>query len=169
MGLAEDEVYLGAKALLIRRGWQLLAGQPPDGCDHLPVVEVKWAGRTGIGSKGAYKPDLLAHRLGIFLLVECKPDHSEADANKLREILRDPDRVALLFEEMTQRRLFERHGVTCHLAAFRRGLRGGLAHSGDGPPQPDLIVLLVQGMDGSGSVIPPTRPDPPVEDALGER
>ena len=39
--LSEEEVYNGAKRILKNNNYTLLAGQPPRGVDHLPVVEIK--------------------------------------------------------------------------------------------------------------------------------
>jgi hypothetical protein len=166
MLLDEDIVYVGTKAMLRRLGWTLLAGQPPSGCDHLPVVEVKRHGRTALGSKGAFKPDIIAHRGGVYLLVECKPDHSEADILKLRHILATPERVSLLFDEVLNRHLLERHGLHSDADAFRAGLRGAIAHSGAGRALPDLAVLLPRDMEGHGNVLAPTRRDLMLEAAL---
>lgn len=157
--LPEDQIYLGAKALLIRTGWKVLAGQPPDGCDNLPVVEIKIPDRKSIGSRGAYKPDLIAAKASVFLLVECKPGHSDADAVKLRTILRDPVRIRLLFAEIQQRHLLERRGLSTNEAEFCRGIRGALAHSGRPVPQPDLATITIIDPEGDGEVILPTFVD----------
>ncbi len=164
--MEEDAVYVAAKRFLKERGWTLLAGQPPSGCDHLPVVEVKSTTREGIGSRGAYKPDLIGYCAEVFLLVECKPAHDEGDATKLREILTDPGRVSTLFEELRQRHVFDRHRITTDIARFRRRLRGALAHSGEPNPQPDLLVITLSGLDGSGKAFPPTSPDQLLKAAL---
>lgn len=157
--MEEDSVYMATKGFLKGQGWGLLAGQPPSGCDHLPVVEVKSTTREGIGSLGAFKPDLIAYYADIFLLVECKPGYDEGDAAKLREILSDPGRVSTLFNELRQRRVFDRHRITTDIAHFTRGLRGALAHSGKAHPQPDLLVIIVDKLDGSGKLFPPTTAD----------
>lgn len=152
--LAEDEVYVATKAWLRANGFALLAGQPPRGCDNLPVVEIKSADRQGKGSWGAFKPDLIAVRVPIVFVVECKPVHDEADARKLREFLGDRARRSALFDEVAQRRLLERRGVVLDCAAFDAGLRGVLAHSGVAIPQPDLATIVVTGLDGAGAITP---------------
>lgn len=132
---------MAAKRALKGWGFQLLAGQPPSGCDHLPVVEVKDPERIGIGSKGAYKPDLIAHRAGVFLIVECKPEHDDGDAEKLRGILASPARLKLLYEEIRLRRIFDRHKVITDADHFQARLRGCLAHAGAVRPIDDLYVI----------------------------
>ncbi len=148
--LQEDEVYIGAKAFLVGNGWTLLGGQPPSGCNHLPVIEIKDPNRVGIGSKGAYKPDLVAHMNGITLVVECKPDFSRPDEAKLLGILSDPGKKRELYDEMSKRNLFERHGIHIGQGEFERNLRGALAHSGSTHSHRSLLVLSIENMEGRG-------------------
>jgi hypothetical protein len=165
--LREDEVYIGTKSLLRKNGWILLAGQPPDGCNHLPVIEVKSPDRAGIGSKGAFKPDLFAYRKGIFLLVECKPAFDPGDAEKLMGIIGDSSRIEMLYAEVMQRNLLERHGIVAiNLSAFHKRLRGALAHSGPADPDRNLVVLNIQTLGGDGRIIPPYGVDPYLFEAL---
>lgn len=166
MLLTESEVYVGAKAFLQRTGWVILGGQPPDGSNHLPVVEIKEPSRTKLGSQGAYKPDLLAIRHSILLIVECKPDHSETDAAKLREILADEQRIRVLFKEIEQRRLLSRRGLGTPGAEARLGVRGALAHSGTPITQPDLLILLIKDPEGSGRIVAPSHSDELFQEAL---
>lgn len=153
--LQEDEVYIGAKAFLKANGWTLLGGQPPSGCNHLPVIEIKDPYRVGIGSKGAYKPDLVAHRDSITLIVECKPDFSRFDEAKLLEVLSDPGKKMELYDEMSKRNLFERHGVHIGKGEFERNLRGALAHSGSAHSHKSLLVLSIENMEGTGMAFCP--------------
>jgi hypothetical protein len=153
--LSEDEVYLGSKALLRQSGWELIAGQPPDGCDSLPVVEIKMPGRQGIGSGGAYKPDLIVSDGEKILLVECKPRHSPSDVEKLRSIVRDAGRISLLYKELAQRRLLERRGFSILEEEFHRNVFCALAHSGEPEQVPDFYVILVRDRFGQGEIIPP--------------
>ena len=128
--LSEDIVYVGAKRWLRANDWVVLAGQPPSGCDHLPVVEIKSPEQFGKGSRGALKPDLIAAKGDALLLVECKPAFSEADAAKLRAIMEDSARVTLLFAELRQRGLLEKAGWTPSTSVTR--VHGALAHSANG-------------------------------------
>lgn len=152
--LREDEVYVGAKALLGRLRWTVIAGQPPAGCDHLPVVEVKAPTRAALGSLGAFKPDLIAVRDECLLLVECKPAHDEGDAVKLRAVIGSDDRRATLFSEIHQRRLLAKRGFS-ESTVFT--LLGALAHSGPVQPQHDLVVLSVLDVDGAGTAYVPAE------------
>ena len=146
-------MYVGTKKFLQHLGWAVIAGQPPRGSDHLPVVEIKSPLRTGIGSWGAFKPDLIAHKEGITVLVECKSAHNEADAQKLRMVLKDQERVLLLYSEIQQRGLFGRRGLDVDRVAFARGLHGALAHSGPVIVQPDLMVIAISNPSGEGQLI----------------
>ena len=156
MSLTEGEVYLGAKRLLQNHGWTVLAGQPPSGLNHLPAVEIKWEGREGIGSEGALRPDLIAADAPRLLLVECKPRHSNADAQKLRSVLGDPERIDALLSELAQRRLFDRAGLPRDPERWEGGIFGALAHSGPVRRQDDLWIISVRGRDGGGELLKPT-------------
>ena len=72
--LSEEEVYNGAKRILTKNNYVLLAGQPPRGVDHLPVVEIKSGTNKEKGSKDSFKPDLVAYKDNILLIIECKPN-----------------------------------------------------------------------------------------------
>ncbi len=154
-GLSETDVYLAAKAFLLRTGWALLAGQPPDGCDHLPVVEVKASNRVGIGSKGAFKPDLIAARREAILIIEAKPRESDADAEKLRTLLGDTTRTDALYRELVQRRLFVRKGLDISKDEFRGITFGALAHSGAMRQLDDLFLIHVSSRTGSAELLTP--------------
>ncbi len=143
MVLDEASVYLATKAFLQQNGWTLLAGQPPGGCDHLPVVEIKAREHTGIGSKGSYKPDLVAAGHGTILIVEAKPKENASDAEKLRLILRSTDKLLALYEELNQRRLFLRRGLTVGPDEFVRSTYGALAYCGVPRQLTDLAVICV--------------------------
>lgn len=100
-------MYVRAKAILADRAWVVVAGQPPRGTNHLPVVEVKDPLRESKGSGGAYKPDLIAWHSGWFLLVECKPGLDANDAAKLGAILGSRPRLAELWAELESRRILD--------------------------------------------------------------
>jgi hypothetical protein len=155
MMLLEDEVYIGTKKLLEAEGWILLAGQPPDGCNHLPVVEIKSLMREGIGSKYAFKPDLIAVKGTLVLIIECKPDRSKADEEKLRNILNDQKRIEALFNEMQQRHLLRKHRIELDIGTFSKWVRGALAHSGEKKPIEGLYCIVVRSIEGSGWILPP--------------
>lgn len=148
-------MYIATKAFLTRNSWLLIAGQPPSGCDSLPVVEIKSPRRVGIGSNKAYKPDLIAYRSSAFLLVECKPAHSDRDAAKLRTVLGDPDRLALLFAELHQRSIMKKYCDGWTVDRFRGSVLGALAHNGKLREQPDLAVIVVTNINGDGRFFPP--------------
>lgn len=152
--MREDEVYVGTKSLLDRLGWAIIAGQPPAGCDHLPVVEVKAPKRDALGSLGAYKPDLIAVRENYLLLVECKPLHDDGDAEKLRFVVGSGERRATLFSELRQRRLLAKRGFS-EDTVF--SLMGALAHAGPVHLQDDLIVLSVKDVNGTGGAHVPAE------------
>lgn len=151
--LSEEEVYNGAKRWLQKNGYQVIAGQPARGVDHLPVVEIKRP--TGNkGSRNAYKPDLIAYRDGRFFIMECKPLFDLGDLKKLNEVLTSSDRLAQLYAELDQYHLLQRVGYGGSLSDFCSSVSGILAFSGAACPTCPLSQLIVADWKGSATLIP---------------
>lgn len=119
--MREAQVYLRAKALLLRSGWQVIAGQPPRGTDHLPVVEIKDPTNLAKGSRGAFKPDFIASLDTWLLIGECKPIFDLADVFKLAGILSAPHRIAALAAELRGRRILDKDFVPVGVVAHAGG------------------------------------------------
>ena len=142
--MREDEVYVRTKIWFFNNGFSPLAGQPPNGCDHLPTIEIKSASNTNKGSKGSYKPDLIFANSSFLILVECKPLDDREDELKLLEVLYNSDRQRMLFEELSQRGIFKRRKLGDSYPCFKvleSKLRLCLAHSGK-PRVMDKVVTL---------------------------
>ena len=107
--MREDEVYLSTKKWLVSRGFELLGGQPPRGTDRHPVIEIKSNSNRGKGSEHAFKPDLIAGRKDMLVILECKPQFDSTDLIKLREVIANRTRKVNLIVELDQRRIFTRH------------------------------------------------------------
>lgn len=164
--MEESEVYEATKALLRHRGWRIIAGQPPQGSDSVPCIEIKSPQTEEKGSRGSLKPDLVATKAGILLLIECKPSHCEADAKKLREVLENEKRVELLHFELSQRKMVLRFGLPTTPSDLATCLRGALAHSGKVKKQRDLAIIHVTSPKGDGTVFSPFKHDPLFERAI---
>ena len=103
--MSEDEIYIYTKEWLIAKGYDILGGQPPNGSDDIPVVEIKKEKNQNKGSKGSFKPDLVAKDSKEILVVECKPKYDKDDEEKLNQVLINKKRQQLFVEELLQRRL----------------------------------------------------------------
>jgi len=123
----EAEVYISAKLTLTQLGWVLLAGQPPNGTDNLPVIEIR-DGEHRMGSKGSLKPDLVAYNGGVVLIVEAKPLFDKDDEWKLLAALSSGVRLLALVSALRERKLLERHEVMIDDEDLT--FAGALAHSG---------------------------------------
>jgi hypothetical protein len=146
--MTEAEVYL-------RTGWTLVGGQPPSGCDHLPVIEIKDPTRTTRGSLGAYKPDLVAVSGCRVLLVECKPQHNDRDVAKLRDVISNTERRHALVQEMLQRGLLERHSICASEEQLVAGIEGAVAHAGRAESLKDLAVVQIGDLPEEDRLIEP--------------
>ena len=146
--LQEEEVYLGSKNYLIKCGFDVLAGQPPRGVDHLPVIEIKddFADK---GSKFSYKPDLVAHKNGVFIIIECKPSFNLGDYIKLKSVLNSPVRMQNFYNELKQYHLFEKVRYNEPFDEFAKHLKISLAYSGKKNSEyTDVDYIIVSDWQG---------------------
>lgn len=107
----ETLVYILTKRYLRGEGWHIIGGQPPNGTDAFPVIEIADSEVEEKGSRGSFKPDLLAVCPNSWLLViiECKPAFSSEDVEKLVHAVQ-PRRISMLDNEIKQRGIFDRLG-----------------------------------------------------------
>lgn len=152
MILSEEEVYNGAKRWLRKNGYQVLAGQPARGVDHLPVIEIKFPTREK-GSKNAYKPDLVAFKDHYFFIVECKPEYSRDDHSKILDVLHSPQRLQSLYAELEQYQLLQRVDYAEPFEKFQTHVSGILAFSGAPHYDCDLHQLVVSDWKGTAKLI----------------
>lgn len=127
--LSEEEVYNGAKRILKNNNYTLLAGQPPRGVDHLPVVEIKSGTNKEKGSKDSFKPDLIAYKDNILLIIECKPNFSNSDLQKLHKTLNSQSRLLAFYNELLERGLLNKINKDIKFDEFKKIVFGSLAYS----------------------------------------
>ena len=87
--VSETEIYLKLKKELPKKGWILIGGEPPDGTNSMPRIELKDYSNISKGSKGSKKIDLVFFKGGFFLLLELKEEYDYSDVKKLNEIVQD--------------------------------------------------------------------------------
>lgn len=117
----ETEVYIATKTVLKQLGLKLIGGQPPNGTDSFPVIEIADPSILSKGSKGSFKPDLIAfcpERQKI-VIVECKPEFSLNDVEKLLQAA-DKNRLGVLSKELHQRGFEKKHGLILGPAGISR-------------------------------------------------
>jgi hypothetical protein len=103
--LSETQVYISVKSYLLENKWQILGGQPPSGTDYLPVIEIRDPSFSGKGSKGSFKPDLIAWHNFLLMIIELKPTFSLSDREKVNGVLQSPERVTSLWESLIERNI----------------------------------------------------------------
>src|SRR3989344_1915664 len=81
--VSETQIYLTLKKYLPEKGWILVGGEPPDGTNSMPRIELKDDTHLVKGSKGSKKIDLLFFKEGYFLLLELKEMYNFSDVKKL--------------------------------------------------------------------------------------
>lgn len=145
--LTEEEVYNGAKRWLRKNGFQVIAGQPARGVDHLPVIEIKQPSGDK-GSRDAYKPDLVAYKDEVFYIIECKPSFDYGDLEKVNDVLSSTERKKNFFIELSQYQLLMRVHYNKSFDVFCDSVEGVLAYSGETGPECNLHKLIVHDWKG---------------------
>ena len=139
----EEEVYLGTKNWIKKNGLIPIAGQPPKGSDSIPKIEIKDSFYEGKGSKGSFTPDLLCISKSYFLIIECKPKHSEQDKEKLIEIINSSCRRKDLYEDLLERKIFQKRNVMEYYLSvdqFNKKLRYVLSHNGNPKIMENIVI-----------------------------
>lgn len=149
--LTEEEVYNGTKNWLLNNGFSVLAGQPPRGVDHLPVIEIK--NPTGEkGSRDAYKPDLVAYKNDEFYIIECKSKYDLGDDRKLHKTLSSPERLFFFYRELQQYKLLAKINYSRPVELFSSRVRGMLANSEGYHSECELKQLIVSSWLGDAEI-----------------
>jgi len=125
----EVEVYLAVKKYLNKNDFIVLAGQPPNGCDDVPVLEIKDPVLKEKGSKGAFKPDLIAYKEGQIIIIECKAKFDIRDQEKLMKVKKCIKRKEMIFNEIVGRSIFKRNGIS-EIEFKKLEFRFAVAHFG---------------------------------------
>lgn len=160
--MREDEVYVGTKIWFKKNGFTPLAGQPPNGCDNIPTIEIKDIKNLDKGSKGAFKPDLVFGNPSYLVLVECKPLDDKLDEIKLLEVLSNKNRQRLLYDEIVQRGIFNRRRLNEYFSNFEKfssKLRVCLSHGGEPRLMEKVMTLKLDSMNGDGRLISSSNPN----------
>lgn len=153
--MREDEIYLLTKKWVVEQDYQILGGQPPNGTDRFPVIEIKSGENNSRGSRTSFKPDLVIATSEFLTIIECKPKFDYADILKLQEISSSRFRLQSLISEIRQRRSLERRD---HELALLTDLeltqRTRFCVSYAGQPQPvEGIYSLVFDISGTKSIL----------------
>ena len=154
----EEEVYIGTKNWFKKNGFIPIAGQPPNGSDSIPKIEIKNSFYKEKGSKGSFTPDLLCISKSYFFIIECKPQHSEKDKEKLLEIINSFSRRKVLYEDLLERKIFQKRNLIDNfltLDQFNKKIRYVLSHNGEHKLMNNIITLTIQSRTGEGTIHQP--------------
>ena len=142
--LNETQVFILVRKYLIENNWQVIGGQPPSGTDHLPVIEIRDPMYKGNGSKGSYKPDLIAWYESKLVIIELKPSFNNPDRDKVNKVLNSPERIGSLWESLIQRNItLGKFGRISEVQGNSRVV-GGLGYGGTRVDHGDGHVVQVQ-------------------------
>lgn len=154
----EEVVYIGTKNWFKKNGFIPIAGQPPNGSDSIPKIEIKNSFYKEKGSKGSFTPDLLCISKSYFFIIECKPQHSEKDKEKLIEIINSFSRRKVLYEDLLERKIFQKRNLIDNfltLDQFNKKIRYVLSHNGEPKLMNNIITLIIKSRSGEGIIHQP--------------
>jgi hypothetical protein len=118
----------------------------------LPVIEIRDPTYQGRGSKGSFKPDLIAWHDWKLLILELKPSFDRGDRDKVMNVLESPERVNSLWESLIQRNIsLVEYGPISEVQGRTRVV-GALGYGGTKVEHPDLWRFFVK--DGKVEVTP---------------
>ena len=155
----ETKLYIALKRHLRAREWLLIGGQPPNGTDHLPVLEIKDVNMVSKGSRDSFKPDLVAYKPGKIVIFEIKPKFSASDFEKLQNIENDFSRQASFWEELESRRISDDKGVLLKDLKLETDLIFALAY--ESPHVPVSTVWSYVQQQGTFIEFEPLNQDSP--------
>jgi len=156
--MREDEIYIATKKWFKSYHFEIIGGQPPNGSDNIPVIEIKDRFIKEKGSKGAYKPDLIVINENCLVIVECKPTDSKTDEEKLLKVMNSEIRKKLLFDELMKRGMVEKYKDIKYFnsyEAFKDKLRYCLSHNGSVRKMNYVSCLNIENIDGEGKIFEP--------------
>jgi len=139
----------------LENNFQILAGQPPNGTDRFPVIEIKDPNSALKGSKYSFKPDLVVANDEKLFVVECKPSYSEADVSKLIAISDDSGRRHMLFIELKDRKTLEHgnlNGGYSIESDFNERLDYCIAYAGIYTREDRVCSLVLKEETGAGTM-----------------
>ena len=110
--VSETKIYLALKKFLPEKGWILIGGEPPDGTNSMPRIELKDETNISKGSKGSKKIDLLFYKEGYFLLLELKEKYNFSDVKKLNEIRENEKWRNAFMKALEEKRALELKNIT---------------------------------------------------------
>jgi len=135
----EYDVTYAVKEWLIRRGWSIVAFNPPGSQGTFtipnPLKDPRYRGQTGSKS-----PDIIAIRNSKYLLIiESKPTFVKKDVVKLMNLVENKARLNLLLE------ILEKMCTVNNVKFDRKGhvLLLGKAHGGGLNPLPEIETFRV--------------------------
>ncbi len=142
--LTETQVFITVRSYLLENDWQVIGGQPPSGTDYLPVIEIRDPTYKGKGSKGSYKPDLIAWHQSNLVIIELKPSFNQPDRDKVNEVLNSPERTRSLWESLIQRNIsLGKFGSISEVQSSSKVV-GGLGYGGTKVEHPELWRFFVK-------------------------
>jgi hypothetical protein len=149
--VSETEIYLKLKKGLPERGWILIGGEPPDGTNSMPRIELKDSSNLSKGSKGSKKIDLVFFKNGFFLLLELKENYDYSDVKKLNEIVQEEKWRKAFMTALKEKRALELKSISINQQVYIQPndlLIKAIAYSEGDVRHEDFVTFII---DKSGT------------------
>lgn len=143
--VTETQIYLFLKRFLPEKNWILVGGEPPDGTNSMPRIELKDEHNLSKGSKGSKKIDLLFFKAGYFLLLELKEKYNVSDVDKLNEIAHNEKWRKALIKALEEKKALESKGIKIEKSNYilsDKFLIKAIAYS-EGKALPEGFVIFI--------------------------
>lgn len=91
----EYAITYGVKNLLLAKKWDVIAYNPPGSQGTFTIPNPSKDGGYR-GQTGSESPDVIAIKKDVVLIVECKPSFDLDDANKMKRLSEDSEKMEIL-------------------------------------------------------------------------
>jgi len=91
----EYAITYGVKNLLLSKKWDVIAYNPPGSQGTFTIPNPRKDGGYR-GQTGSESPDVIAIKNDVVLIVECKPSFDLDDANKMKRLSEDSEKMEIL-------------------------------------------------------------------------
>lgn len=145
----EYEMTYIAKEFLIKRGWEILAYNPPGSQGTFTIPNPK-KDPTYRGQTGSESPDIVAMRFNKgkkeneILIVEAKPYYHQKDVEKMKTLFTNKERVNIFIQILEKQSIA--NGNKFNFKLPNRILFGN-AHSGKENPVEGIMTIIINQKD----------------------
>lgn len=145
--MREYDVTYIAKEFLSRKGWKIIAYNPPGSQGTFTITNPQ-KDHTYKGQTGSLSPDIVAFKIikdkNILYIVESKPTYNEDDVKKMINMFRDKERVKIFLDLIIG--YTKANGINFDKNMGTK-IRFAKAHGGDINPVPNIDTIHIHAIN----------------------